>query len=184
MNDAHTIPAIEIPDATRQPAAYVEALVQTLGDRDALEVYAATPSELTDICRDLTEEQWRTPMAEGEWSSAQIVGHLLDVDIVYGFRFRLVLTEDNPSYPGYNEKLFSELPRSGPAAVLDALCGLRTVNATLLQSLKPQAWQRRGTHGEQGAEEIDIMVTKVAGHDLAHLNQLERTIAAARSTAR
>lgn len=175
----HTIPAIEIPDATLEPAAYVAALTETLGDRDALKVYCATPDRVMDMCRGLTEDQWRIPLADGEWTPAQVVGHILDVDIVYGFRLRLVLTEDNPSFPGYNEKLFSELSRPSPESVLNALCGLRTCNAALLTNLKPEDWHRWGTHGEQGPETIDIMVTKIAGHDLAHLNQLERTIAVA-----
>ncbi len=176
----HSIPVIEIPDATNEPAAYVEALVDTLGDRNALEVYSSTPDVVRDLCQYLTDEQWYVPLADGEWNSAQVVGHILDVDIVYGFRFRLVLTEDNPSYPGYNEKLFSELARPHPRAVMDALYGLRTANAALLANMAPEAWQRWGTHGEQGSEQIDIMVTKIAGHDLAHINQLERTIAVAR----
>jgi hypothetical protein len=31
-------------------------------------------------------------------------------------------------------------------------------------------------HGEQGAEDVRLMIDKMAGHDLAHLNQLQRTI--------
>jgi hypothetical protein len=171
---------IEIPDATTEPAAYVRALIDTLGERDPLETYSTTPSVIADICHDLSAKQWRTPLAAGEWSAAQIVGHLLDVDVVYGFRFRLVLTEENPSYPGYNEKRWSELARPGPEDVFSCLNGLRTANAELLRNMKPDDWQRWGTHGEQGSEQIEVMVAKIAGHDLAHLNQLERTVAVAR----
>lgn len=173
----HTIAAIDIPDATLDPAAYVQALKATLGDRDPLQVYAATPGHVRDLCGHLTDEQWRTSMAEGEWSAVQILGHILDVDVVYGFRWRLVLTEDSPSYPGYNERRWSELPRPKPADLLAALHGLRTANIALLQGIEAADWQRWGTHGEQGAEQFDLMVAKIAGHDLAHLNQLARTIA-------
>jgi hypothetical protein len=34
--------------------------------------------------RALTEAQWRRPMAEGEWNALQVVGHLLDVEVVMG----------------------------------------------------------------------------------------------------
>lgn len=175
----HQIDPIEIPDATREPAAYVDALVHTLGDRDPLEVYERTPDEVAELCRHLSDDQWHIPLAEGEWTAAQVVGHILDVDIVYGFRFRLVLTEDNPSYPGYNEKLWSELARPAPQHVVDALQGLRACNVALLRDLADADWTRPGTHGEQGPEAIKIMVEKIAGHDLAHLNQLARTIATA-----
>jgi arginase len=38
--------------------------------------------------------------------------------------------------------------------------------------------ERLGVHGEQGPERFDLALAKVAGHDLAHLNQLARTVAA------
>ena len=94
------IDPIEIPDATREPAAYVRALVRTLGEREPLEVLRGTPPTARRLCQGLDDRGWRTPMAEGEWTPLQVVGHLLDVDIVYGFRWRLILTEDRPSYPG------------------------------------------------------------------------------------
>lgn len=172
----HLIAPIEIPDATLEPAAYVETLTRTLGDRDPLEVYAATPGALADLCEPLTDDQWHAPLGGGEWNALQIVGHLFDVDVVYGFRFRLVLTEDNPSYPGYNEKLWSELPRPAPQTLLAGLQSLRDANIALLRGIEAAGWERRGTHAEQGPEPFHLMVAKIAGHDLAHLNQLVRTI--------
>jgi hypothetical protein len=109
--------AIEIPDATLEPDAYVRALLATLGDRDAMEVDAETPHAIRRLCGGLTDAAWSVPLAPGEWNAQQIVGHLLDVDIVYGFRWRLVLTEDEPAYPRYNEKAWSRSwPPPGPAA--------------------------------------------------------------------
>jgi len=173
------IEPIQIPDATLEPAAYVRALVDTLGDREPLEVLRQTPTTARAMCGELTDAQWRTPMADGEWNALQVVGHLLDVDVVYGFRWRLVLTEDRPSYPGYDEKRWSLLPRPAPTQVLAALEGLRAVNLAVLDQVDDDGGRRLGVHGEQGEEHFDLTVRKVAGHDLAHLNQLARTVAAA-----
>jgi len=174
-----TVPAIEIPDATAEPAAYVRALIGTLGDRDPLEVYETTAGEVRRLCQGLSVRQWNVPLGAGEWSAAQIVGHLTDVDIVYGFRFRLVLTEDEPAYPGYEEKNRSQRTRPEPTGLVAAISGLRAYNTALLRHTPRGLWQRRGTHGEQGREQFGLMITKIAGHDLAHLNQLARTVAVA-----
>lgn len=173
------IAAIEIPDATREPDAYVRALIDTLGDREPVGVYEATASEVDRLCAGLSPAEWDVPLADGEWTAAQIIGHLVDVDIVYGFRLRLVLTENDPAYPGYDEKLWSQLPRPAPASLLAAFTGLRAYNTALLRLTTPEQWQRTGRHGEQGGEPVSRMVAKLAGHDLAHLNQLARTIAVA-----
>jgi len=171
--------AIEIPDATLEPDAYVQALLATLGDRDALEVYAETPRAVRRLCSAVTDAMWPVPLAPGEWNARQIVGHLLDVDIVYGFRWRLILTEDEPAYPGYNEKAWSLLARVPATQLLDSFAGLRDVNVELMRSLHPEDWHRSGVHGEQGREDVRRMLDKIAGHDLAHLNQLERTLSVA-----
>jgi len=120
------IEPIPIPDATLEPAAYVQALVDTLGDREPLEVMRQTPTT-----------------------------------------------------PGYDEKRWSLLPRPAPAQVMAALEGLRAVNLAVLDQVDDDGRQRLGVHGEQGEEHFDLTVRKVAGHDLAHLNQLARTVAAA-----
>jgi len=122
------IEPIPIPDATLEPAAYVQALVDTLGDREPLEVMRQTPTT-----------------------------------------------------PGYDEKRWSLLPRPAPAQVMAALEGLRAVNLAVLDQVDDDGRQRLGVHGEQGEEHFDLTVRKVAGHDLAHLNQLARTVAAVRT---
>jgi hypothetical protein len=173
------VEAIEIPDATPEPGAYVQALLATLGDRDAMAVYAETPNAVRRLCGDLTETAWSVPLAPREWNATQIVGHLFDVDVVYGFRWRLVLTDEEPAYPGYNEKAWAQLARPPAPLLLASFEALREANVELMQNLKPADWRRCGTHGEQGREDIRRMMDKIAGHDLAHLNQLERTLSVA-----
>jgi hypothetical protein len=172
------IPAIAIPDATREPAAYVDALLATLGQRDPLEVYAATPQRVRDVVADMGSNAWRTAPEDGEWTPEQVVGHLVDVDIVYGFRWRLAVTDEDPSYPGYNEKRWAMLARPDAKSLIRALDALRTINVALLQSFGPSEWKQTAVHGEQGRETVHRMLQKIAGHDIAHLNQLERAVAA------
>ncbi|HZD37712.1 MAG TPA: DinB family protein [Actinomycetes bacterium] len=169
---------IVIPDATREPDAYVKALLEALGDRDPLEVYAETPAAVRELCGDLEGTAWTTPMAPGEWSAQQVVGHLFDVDVVYGFRWRLALTEDTPTYPGYDEKRWSLLARPAGPRLLEAFDGLRQANLALLRSLGEADLRRSAIHAEQGREDLRRMIDKVAGHDLAHRNQLQRTLIA------
>jgi hypothetical protein len=100
----------------------------------------------------------------------------LDVEIVYGFRWRLALTADRPSYPGYDEKLWSLLPKPPGDRLSLLLEALRAHNLWLLSSIPRAEWSRVGVHGEQGEETVEVMIQKVAGHDLAHVNQLQRAL--------
>jgi len=170
------VESIHIPDATREPQEYVQALLQVLDGRNAIAVYTDTPATVQRLCDGLKADEWQRAPAPGEWNPLQIVGHLLDVDVVYGFRWRLTITEDTPSYPGYDEKRWGELARPDPQALLRAFSALRTANVALLRSLDADAWTRTGVHGEQGEETLRRMTDKIAGHDIAHVNQLERAI--------
>jgi DinB superfamily len=165
-----------IPDATDEPRAYVDALLRTLGEREPLEVYRTTPDVIADRCADLPVGRWHSAPGPAEWSAYQIIGHVFDVDIVYGFRWRLVLTADTPTYPGYDEKEWARLPKPEPEQLLAAISRLRAANVELIESLGPEQLAREGVHSEQGLETVDLMIRKIAGHDLAHLDQLDRAI--------
>lgn len=167
--------AIEIPDATGDPDAYVTSLLETLGDRDPVGQLAETPAEVRRLVSGLREQQW-SARPGGEWSVEQNVGHLFDVDICYGFRIRLILTEDRPSYPAYDEKRLAGLPKPPFPELLDAWEALRRANVVLYRSMDPVQQARTGIHPEQGEEPAIRLPQKMAGHDLAHLNQIVRTI--------
>ena len=167
---------IPIPDATAEPAAYVHALLAVLGERDPLVVLSATPAEVDRIISSSSSAALEQTPAEGGWSFRDVLGHLLDVDIVYGFRIRLVLTADLPTYPGYDEKGFSSLPKLNANGLAGAFRWLRAANIELLKTLTPVQMAREGVHSEQGRENVDLMVRKLAGHDLAHLQQMRRAV--------
>lgn len=178
-----TVPRIDIPSATEDPASYVTALLEVAAERDPFDVLAKTPVWARQLFADLPTELAETVPEEGEWPAAFVVGHLFDVDIVYGFRWRLVATEDNPVYPGYDEEKWAPLPRLPFRQMLDAWTGLRATNVALLAALTPEDWQRTGRHGEQGGETMEVMIQKVVGHDIAHINQIYRAIRLVRQTA-
>jgi DinB superfamily len=168
---------IEVPDATEQPLAYRDALLALVGERDPLAIMAETPGRVSSLLAGRDAAELAAPPAAGEWPAGTILGHLVDVEIVFGFRWRLALTEDRPSYPGYDEKRWSELPRPPAERLIATFDVLRGYNLTLLRGSLAY-WERVGVHGEQGPETVDVMVRKIAGHDLAHLDQLARAVGA------
>jgi hypothetical protein len=170
------IDAIGIPDATAEPQAYREALLAVIGDRDPLEVMAETPRRVRALVQGRSPGELERLSGEGEWSATDVIGHLVDVEIVQGFRWRLALTADRPSYPGYDEKLWALLPKPPGDRLCPVLEEFRAYNLWLLRSIPRAQWSRVGVHGEQGEETVELMIRKVAGHDLAHLNQLERAL--------
>jgi hypothetical protein len=166
---------ISIPDETSDPQTYRDALLAWAGTGNPIEVLSSTPAYIVQLTSGLPLEALHTPPAAGEWSAAMQLGHLLDAEIAYGFRWRLMVTEEQPAYPAYNVQTWANLPKPPFPSLVEAFGVLRHLNLFLLQSL-PDAWQRVGVHAEQGPETIEVSLRKLAGHDLAHRQQLKRTL--------
>ena len=54
---------------------------------------------------------------------------------------------------------------------------VREANLALLKSLTPEQWKQYGMHSERGQETIDHIVRMTTGHDMNHLQQIERILA-------
>ena len=91
------------PSDTKTPLA--------AGERaQRIDAIAATPAQLRQAVHGLSDEQLDTPYRPGGWTVRQTVHHVADSHINAFTRFRLGLTEDNPTIKPYDEKAWSELP--------------------------------------------------------------------------
>ena len=173
--------AFGLPDPATDPRRYREALLSIAVAGDPLEIIAHTPQRVRELLRGHDTGALQQRPAAGEWSAAEIVGHLLDDEIVNGFRVRLTLTGDRPSYPGNDPERWVDLPKPSLDQVLQAWEALRAYNLWLLRAIPREDWDLAGLHEEQGSETIEVLILKNAGHDLAHLDQLERCLDEVRS---
>ncbi len=163
--------------AKNAASAYVTALLNLLGDRDPLAVQEKLIPSLEAAVKGLGAAALRQPEQPGKWSIMEVIMHLADTEMVTAFRLRMILAHDTPPIPAYDQDLWAKQLRYNDAQLEDALEQLRAVreaNLRLLRSLSPEQWRRYGIHEERGEESIERLAKMIAGHDLAHLNQIER----------
>ncbi|MEO3945441.1 YfiT family bacillithiol transferase [Gorillibacterium sp. CAU 1737] len=138
------------------------------------------PSLLAAEVNGLTDEQLDTPYREGGWTIRQVVHHLADSHLNSFARFKLALTEDNPTIRPYEEALWAEgadarlLP---PDVSLRLLAALHERWAFLLQSLSDEEFSRTFYHPESGAvTRLDVntgIYSWHGRHHLAHIRGLK-----------
>ncbi len=115
------------------------------------------------------------PPAPGKWSPAEIVSHLADCELAFGFRLRQTLAEDEPRHPAIRSgKMGCAYPRIPAAQALATFAALRNWNLLLIESALPGAAGKTVTHPERGAMTFQTIVETMAGHDLNHIAQLKR----------
>lgn len=132
---------------------------------------AALPANLRAAVRGLGDAQLDTPYRDGGWSVRQVVHHLADSHINAYVRFKLALTERAPAIKAYEEHLWAELPDSRlPVDVSLALIdALHTRWATLLDSMRDEAFARTWIHPEHGVRDLDFLVQLYAWHSRHHV---------------
>ena len=160
-----------------QASAYTSAVIDLLGDREPVDVLAKTTAALTRATRGLTPKQLAKAEAPGKWSVKQVVRHLADAEIVWGWRLRLVLAHDRPPLTGYDQDLWAERLDYGGADVKESLAEfgvLRKGNLRLVKRASAADLARVGVHSERGEESVAHMTRMWAGHDLLHLRQIAR----------
>jgi len=160
-----------------QGQAYTAAILNLLGSREPLPVLEETPHAVRTVVAGLSEEQLSRPEAPGKWSVRQVVRHLADSDLVWGYRMRMVLSQDRPIITGYDQDLWADRLRyheSPTDEALDELEVLRRGNLRLLSSATAADLDRVGMHSERGEESIAHMLRMYAGHDLLHRAQIAR----------
>lgn len=166
-------------------ASYTRALLDVLGTRDPLEVLGELCGWLEKRTSPLDEAALRRPEAPGKWSVIEVVQHLADSDLVFGFRLRMVLTENKPVLQGYDQDAWARTfhyRQIELETALDQLRALRAANFHVLRGLEPAQLERLGLHSERGPESAGFLLRLMAAHDLVHRRQIDRIVAAVMSS--
>lgn len=151
-----------------------------LGDKDAVAVMRETPNKLRKIIEQLGQQGVERNPAPGKWSAKQVVSHLADCEMVFGFRLRQTLAMDNPPIQPFDQDKWAEPYNTYSAQhALEVFTAVRGWNLAFLKTLKPEDLSRPATHPERGNLTMQSIMQTIAGHDLNHLKQLEEITARA-----
>jgi len=143
----------------------------TAGERaQRIDAIAATPAQLRLAVARLSDEQLDTPYRPGGWTVRQTVHHVVDSHMNAFVRFRLGLTEDNPTIKPYDEKAWADLPdmRLPVEVSLRILDGLHERWVHMLAAQRSAAFQRQIFHPENGPMTLDALLSLYAWHGKHH----------------
>lgn len=140
---------------------------------------ASLPKLLADAVEELTDVQLDTPYRPDGWTVRQVVHHLADSHMNAFIRFKLTVTEDNPTIKPYFEERWAQLADSAmPVDVsLELLKSLHTRWVILLQSLSSVEFERTYFHPQY---QYTVPLARVTGlyawhsnHHLRHITALK-----------
>jgi hypothetical protein len=146
-----------------------------LDGRPVETILASTPTALAEALAAIGDAKTDVPPAPGKWSAAEIICHLADCELVFGFRLRQTLAEIGPTIQPFDQdKWAATYPGVAAGHALEVFAALRGWNLRLLETALPKAADRQAHHPERGTMTFQTIVETMAGHDLNHLGQLRR----------
>ncbi len=150
--------SLEGPVTAEQRAQYLEQVAQT-------------PAKLRAAIQGLNDAQLDTPYRDGGWTPRQVVHHVADSHMNAFIRFKLGLTEDNPTIKPYAENLWAgladqKLPTDISLPIVD---NVHHRWVTVLRSMKETDWARTFNHPELGVRRLDQSLALYAWHGRHHV---------------
>jgi uncharacterized damage-inducible protein DinB len=133
---------------------------------------AGAPASIRAAVEGLSAEQLETPYRPGGWTVRQVVHHVADSHLNSYIRFRLALTEDEPTIKPYHEDRWAELDDARTAPLEVSLALLESLHQRwvhLLKSLKSEDFSRTFRHPDIGVLSLDKNLGLYAWHGRHHV---------------
>jgi len=158
---------------------YIQRITSHVEGKQPLAVQAATAKKLERSIKGVPTAKLRKRPAPDKWSVSEIVAHFADVEVAVGFRMRLILGSPGTPVAAFDQDswvISGHYEKRDPRKSVEHFRVAREANLALLKSLTPEQWKHYGMHAERGQETIEHIVRLLAGHDLNHLQQMERIL--------
>jgi hypothetical protein len=147
-----------------------------------IEQIAAAPDQMRSAVQGLSEKQLDTPYRPEGWTVRQVVHHVPESHMNSYIRFKLAITEDEPTIKPYFEDRWAQLEDAHTAPVelsLDLLSTLHKRWVWFLKSLKDDDFKRLFRHPELGTVSLDKNIALYAWHGrhhVAHITSLRERL--------
>jgi len=146
--------------------------------RKHLDAAEKSPKEIAAAVSGLTDKVLRYKPSPDKWCVLEVLGHLADIEIAYGYRLRQMLGDEKPTIAPIDQDAWARnlnYMNSAPAELV-AFYGLaRHHNLRLLRSLDATAYSKSAYHPElQRQFTVAELVERVGSHGAGHLAQIEK----------
>jgi len=140
--------------------------------RAMIDHIAATPEKMRAAVKGLNDQQLDTPYRPEGWTVRQVVHHVPESHLNSYTRFKLAITEDEPTIKPYFEDRWAKLDDALTAPIelsLNLLEALHERWVWFLRSLRDEDFQRTFRHPELGTVSLDKNVALYAWHGRHHV---------------
>lgn len=129
--------------------------------------------------KNLTEAQWRTPIAPGKWTIAEVVGHLIPWDKYFMERIPKIINEEEqlPKFDieEINAQASAHSKSSSKEDIIHELLDIRQLLIVQLSDLDDELWEKEFHIGNDTLSLYEDLL-RLVKHDEDHFDQIEQVL--------
>lgn len=155
--------------------------IDEVADGDIVATLIAQMADTQGLLASVPAERETYRYAQGKWSVREVVGHLLDVERLFGLRALWIARDAVGEQPGMEQDDWAARSNAHGRTLADLAAewsALRHANVLMFSSFDDAAWSRRGIASghELTARAVPWII---AGHELHHRSLLKSRYLAA-----
>ncbi len=135
------------------------------------------PNQVEHAIENLDEAQLNTPYRAGGWTLKQVVHHIADSHMNAYIRFKLGLTEDNPTIKPYDENAWAQMSDTKNLPINISITLLFALHLRLhevLKNIMEEEWNRTVLHPQHNKQmTLWYLLGMYAWHGRHHVGHLK-----------
>lgn len=135
----------ELPTSEYNP--FYHTYVMALGDVDLLDELRNGKQVLLSLLEEIPEEKLTYAYAEGKWTLAEALVHMLDTERIFQYRALCIARNDKSEFPGFDQDAYVPVSNANNRSkkdLIDEYVAVRDSSITLFASLDEEALIRVG----------------------------------------
>jgi uncharacterized damage-inducible protein DinB len=161
--------------AQDESVGYYHRYIDQVTDDDIAGQLGGQLREVEKLFENVTDRDASARYAPGKWSIKEILGHLSDVERIFGYRLLRIARGDTTPMAGFDENAYVPTGRFDERPLPMLLAEFRAVRqstAALIEGLPAEAWERRGVANNQSIS-ARALAYVIVGHVTHHLRVLQ-----------
>jgi uncharacterized damage-inducible protein DinB len=156
-------------------APYYQKYIDLVKGDDIIWALNKQVTDCLDFLKTIPEEKKTHSYAEGKWTIAELIGHVIDNERIFAYRALWFARNQPEPLPGFEPDDFAKYSYSNRRtlkSLLDEWTHLRKSNIILFESFGEEALHRRGIASTKEVTVLALLFI-IAGHMTHHLNILK-----------
>lgn len=155
--------------------SYYNNYILMLDETALMEALKTTETELLTFIKSLPEDRLKYRYAEGKWSVAEVIQHIIDTERIFTYRALRFARNDRTDLPGYEQDdyvPFSDADKRTKEELMVDFKATRLNTVSLFHTFSDEMLKRSGT-ADGNLMSVRAAGFIIAGHLKHHLKVLE-----------